>query len=65
MASETEHGFAGRVAAANTPSMVTFCLCGLGFFGRDTNHADMRFQEHERALGVHPKDKPGWGGLSG
>jgi len=45
----TEHMMAGRIAAANFPAIVTFCRCGLGFFGRDTEEADDRFDEHMRS----------------
>jgi hypothetical protein len=45
----SEHLLAGRVAAANTPNIVTFCRCGLGFWGKDTNEADDRFDEHMRS----------------
>lgn len=31
--------------------MVTYCRCGLGFFGRDTQQADDRLDDHLRA---HP-----------
>jgi hypothetical protein len=40
------HMFAGRVAAATYPAMVTFCRCGLGFFGKDASESDQRFNDH-------------------
>lgn len=48
---EPRHAFAGRASAAARPNMVTFCRCGLGFFGRDVQQADERLDEHVRA---HP-----------
>jgi hypothetical protein len=44
--SDLGHYLAGRVAAANRPNIVTFCRCGLGFFGQDVSEADKRFEEH-------------------
>ena len=34
------HQLAGRVSAAEVPHMVSFCTCGLGFFGESVQHAD-------------------------
>jgi hypothetical protein len=40
------HFMAGRVSAANVPNIVTFCRCGLAFFGKNVTEADARFHEH-------------------
>lgn len=53
------HDFAGRIAevtamladpastTAGHPAMVTFCRCGLGFYGKDATEADQRFRVHQ------------------
>lgn len=40
------HGFVGRVAAVLSPHMLSFCQCGLGFYGRNEGESDDRLEEH-------------------
>lgn len=41
-----KHQLAGRVSAATIPNMVSFCSCGLGFWGEDITGADARLTGH-------------------
>jgi len=43
---QPEHYLAGRIAAANAPNIVSFCRCGLGFFGHNVQAADRRLEDH-------------------
>jgi hypothetical protein len=46
------HGFAGRMVGPDRDKnhdafpVVSYCLCGLGFFGFGAAEADHRFSEH-------------------
>jgi hypothetical protein len=47
------HQLAGRVSAAEVPNMVTFCTCGLGFFGESVQQADDRLQGHVQKVSAY------------
>jgi len=53
-----EHGFAGRISGAsdgyNGFPMVTYCKCGLGFYGKNTDIADNRYSAHRKEVDVPP-----------